>query len=422
MSAAGRPALARWGLAVTAAFALGGITVSAWGPRLPAVEASLGAGPAALGLLLAGVTVGGIAGLVAAAPLLRSLGRRRALAGSIWLFAAGLGLMGLADAAGSVPLIAAAFVVTGAGIGVLDVLINVEGAAVERAAGRTLLPMMHAAWSLGVAAGSGVGAACAALGVTPAAQFAGEAVVIAAAGVVIAAGIPAGRPGPGSPDSPDSPGSGRRRDRAAALRRWLRGWADWRLLLIGTVMFGCELGEGSADSWLPLAARTGHGQGPAAAALLLTLFAACEALARIAAGPVVDRLGRAWATRLTTALGVAGIAAFILGGSTAMIVAGVAAWAVGVSTGFPLGMSAAAESGSAAGKHGSAAGKHGPGPAARISVVATIGYFANIAGPPAVGALAASAGLLGALWAVALLFGAAFAAAGSLGRLRRRDL
>jgi hypothetical protein len=61
----------------------------------------------------------------------------------------------------------------------------------------------------------------------------------------------------------------------------------------------------------------------------------------------------------------------------------------------------------------SAAAESGPDPAARISVVASIGYFANLAGPPAIGALAASAGLLQSLWLFAALFVAAFAAAGS---------
>jgi len=68
--------------------------------------------------------------------------------------------------------------------------------------------------------------------------------------------------------------------------------------------------------------------------------------------------------------------------------------------GFPLGMSAAAES--------------GPDPAARISVVASIGYFANLAGPPVIGVLAESAGLLTALWLVVILFLVAFTAAGAL--------
>jgi predicted MFS family arabinose efflux permease len=91
---------------------------------------------------------------------------------------------------------------------------------------------------------------------------------------------------------------------------------------------------------------------------------------------------------------------FILAGNPWIVLAGVVLWAVGVSMGFPLGMSAAAES--------------GPDPAARVSVVASIGYFANLAGPPAIGVLAQSAGILSALWLIAALFLAAFAAAGSL--------
>jgi len=390
-SSSARPELARWRLAITAAFGLGGITVSAWGPRLPAIKADLGVGTATLGLLLAGATVGAILGLLASTPLLHRLGSRRALGGAILLIAAAMSVMGLALIVGSVPLLAVAFVITGTGVGTCDVLINVEGAAVERAAGRTLMPSMHAAWSIGAAVGSGIGAACAALDITPAAQFIGEAVLIAAAALGVAAGIPRGERAPAE----QAP-----RDRGARLRQWLRGWLNWQLLLIGLVMLGVELGEGSANSWLTLAVRNNHGQTAAVAALFFTVFAACEGLTRIFAGPVVDRLGRVATIRLTTALGIIGIVAFILAGNRWIVLLGVVLWAVGVSMGFPLGMSAAAES--------------GPDPAARISVVASIGYFANLAGPPAIGALAQSAGLLNSLWLIAALFVAAFAAAGSL--------
>jgi MFS family permease len=389
-SSSARPEPSRWRLAVTAAFGLGGITVSAWGPRLPAIKAGLNVGTATIGLLLAGVTVGAILGLLASTPVLHWLGSRRAVAAAILLIAAAMTVMGLALVAGSVPLVAIAFVVTGTGIGALDVLINVEGAAVEQAAGRTLMPGMHAAWSIGAAVGSGIGAACAALGVSPAAQLIGEAVLIAAAAFAVAAGIPAGERAPAEQEP---------KDRGAKLRQWLRGWLNWQLLLIGLVMLGVELGEGSANSWLTLAVHNNHGQSAAVAALFFTTFAAGEGLTRIFAGPVVDRLGRVLTVRLTTALGVIGIAAFILAGNRWIVLLGVVLWAVGVSMGFPLGMSAAAES--------------GPDPAARISVVASIGYFANLAGPPAIGALAQSAGLLNSLWLIAALFVAAFAAAAS---------
>jgi MFS family permease len=194
----------------------------------------------------------------------------------------------------------------------------------------------------------------------------------------------------------------RQRSRWAKVGEWLRGWTDWRLLLIGVVMLGVELGEGSANNWLTIAVSDAHGRSPAMAAVFFTVFAAAEASARIFGGPVVDRLGRVRAVRCTTGLGVLGTALFIVGNSPWLVLLGVVLWAVGVSMGFPLGMSAAAES--------------GPNPAARVSVVASIGYLANLAGPPAVGLLARSAGVLRALWLVAALLAIAFAVAGSLRR------
>jgi MFS family permease len=391
------PTLPRWRWSVTAAFGLGGIAVSAWGPRLPAIKASLGIGTAAIGLLLAGVTVGAIVGLLASTPVLHRLGSRRSIAGALLLIAAAMAVMGLALILDSVPLIAVAFVIVGLGIGLLDVLINVDGSAVERASGRTLMPVMHAAWSIGAAVGSGIGAACAALGITPAAQLIAEAILIVAAALGTATGIP---PGTRAPDEQAA------QDRKARLRQWLRGWLDWRLLLIGVVMLGVELGEGSANNWLTLAVRNDHGQTAAVAALYFTAFAGGEGLARIFGAPLVDRLGRVRTIRVTTALGVIGVILFILAGNRWIVLLGVLLWAIGVSMGFPLGMSAAAES--------------GPDPAARISVVASIGYFANLAGPPVIGVLAQSVGLLNSLWLIVALFVAAFAVASSL-RPRRSN-
>src|SRR5580700_8347602 len=164
---------ARWRWAVTVAFGLGGITISAWGPRLPGIKADLGIGTGTIGLLLAGATVGSILA-------------------ALLLIAAAMTLLRVALIAGSLPLVAFGFVTAGVGIGALDVLINVEGAAVERVAGRTLMPMMHAAWSVGAAVGSGIGAACAALRISPAEQFIGEAVIIVAAAWWTTAAIPPG--------------------------------------------------------------------------------------------------------------------------------------------------------------------------------------------------------------------------------------
>jgi MFS family permease len=383
----------RWRRAIMAGFGLGGITVSAWGPRLPAVKAELGIGTATIGLLLAGVTIGAIAGLVVSTSVLHWLGSRGGVTASLLIVAAAMAVMGVALSLRSVPLVSVDFLLVGLGIGTLDVLINVEGSAIEQGAGRRLMPLMHGAWSIGAAVGSVIGDGCAALGLTPSVQFIGEAVIIAVAALVMAPAIPTGdRIREALPI----------KTRVAKLQQWVRGWTDWRLLLIGVVMLGVELGEGSANNWLTLAVHDDHGQTTAIAALFFAAFASGEALARIFGGPVVDRLGPVSTIRYTTALGVVGVMLFILGSDVWTVLVGVLCWAVGVSMGFPLGMSAAAQS--------------GPDRAARVSVVASIGYFANLAGPPAIGVLAAAVGLLNALWLIVALFIVAFVVAGSLRR------
>ena len=72
--------------------------MSTWGPRLPQLRADLGVDNATIGLVLAGVTVGSIAGLAAAAALLAWLGSRRAIGAMLWLAGAGVAVIGTAPA------------------------------------------------------------------------------------------------------------------------------------------------------------------------------------------------------------------------------------------------------------------------------------------------------------------------------------
>lgn len=388
-----RQQLARWRNALIAGFGIGGITVSSWGTRLPAITAELHVTTGTIGTVLAFITVGSIGGLLTSTPIAHRFGSRRGIAVALVVVAVAMTVLGLGIAADAIPMLAVAFAIVGYGIALADVLLNVEGTAVERAAGRTLLPFMHAAWSIGVAVGSGIGAACAALGIAPAPQFLGEAVLILLAAVLVHRALPDHAPAEEETSAPTRP--------AEAVRAWLRGWLDVRLLLIGVVMLGVELGEGSANNWLTLGVQRDHGQTAAIAALFFTAFAAGEATTRILAGPVIDRVGRVTAVRVTTAIGAVGLVLFILGGSPVLVLLGVLLWSVGVSMGFPLGMSAAAEGG-------------GSNPAARVSVVASIGYFANLAGPPAIGLIAEGAGLLQSFWLLVVFMLAAFAAAGAL--------
>ena len=386
-------AVSRWRAAVMVAFGLGGITIVSWGPRLPAIRTELGVGTGTIGLILAGGTVGAVGGLLCSRVVLHRLEGRDAVRAALLVVASALVVMTVGMATTNAVVLAGGLLIVGLGLGVLDVAINVEGAAVERETRRSQMPLMHSAWSVGSAVGAGIGALCAAAGVSPAAQFAGLAVLVATAAFVISRRIPFHAPQVA--DAVTGAGEGA----VATLRRWLRGWTDRRLLMIGLVLLGVELGEGSANSWLSLAVRENHSQSAALAALFVTFFALSEATSRICAGPLVDRFGRVRVLRFTTVLGIAGVALFILSGTIWLVALGVVLWAVGVSMGFPLGLSAAAE---------------GDDPAAHVSVAASIGYLAGLVGPPVIGFLAQSVGLLSSLWLLAAMFLVAFAAARSL--------
>jgi len=133
----------------------------------------------------------------------------------LWLVAAGVAAIGVGGGVGhSVPVVAAGFGCVGLGIGGVDVLLNVEGAAVEAAAGRTLMPLMHAAWSAGAVLGAAIGAGAAAARVPIVEQFGSEAVVLAVVAAVAVRSLPATAPAP----------RGRARGPLAVrVRAWLGG-------------------------------------------------------------------------------------------------------------------------------------------------------------------------------------------------------
>jgi MFS family permease len=368
----------RWFLAILGGFALGGFTLSSWAARLPAIRAGLELSDAELGFVLLATTAGSGAGLVASRLLLGGAGARRSLAVAALAMAAGVGVVAAGVAVGSVPVLLVGFVVAGAGVGATDVLINVDGAVIERLARRTLMPLMHAAWPAGAVVGAAVGAGCAALGIAAETQLIVQAVVIAAAGLVLVRAVPSG-----------SRGTRRARRRRGEPRTRRAPHVDARLLAIGVVMLAAEFGEGAANGWIGVAVRDAMGRPEAFAASAIGIYAAAQVVVRVAAGPLVDRLGRAAMIRWTSALGLAGVVLFILDLGTVPLVIGVVLWSVGVSMGFPLGMSAAAE---------------GDDPTARVTLVASVGYVASFIGPPLIGLLAQGFGILPALWPVAVLF------------------
>jgi MFS family permease len=87
------------------------------------------------------------------------------------------------------------------------------------------------------------------------------------------------------------------------------------------------------------------------------------------------------------AVALAGLCLVVFGSSLAVAMAGALLWGLGTALGFPVGMSAAGDDPAHA--------------AGRVSVVASIGYVAFLAGPPLIGFLGDEVGTLRALTATA---------------------
>ena len=284
----------------------------------------------------------------------------------------GLALLVVGLFTGSVAPAAIGLVFTGLGTGVWDVAMNVEGADVERRLGRSLMPRLHAAFSLGTVTGAGLGAASAAMGVPVAVQ-----IIVVAALLPVVVTVATRRFLPVQVATPEEKAAG------AGV---LAAWREPRTLLVGLLVLGFAFTEGSANDWIAIALVDGYGSGEAVGAVAFGFFVSAMTIGRLAGGSALERFGRVAVLRATAAIALAGLLLVALGGSTPVALCGALLWGVGASLGFPVGMSAAADDPARA--------------AARVSVVSSIGYTAFLAGPPLIGLLAEHAGILRALFVV----------------------
>ncbi len=336
----------------------------------------VGASTAQMGLILFGLSVGSMAGILSAGPLVSRWGTRPITITGMLAVALGTAVIGTGAHFGSGLVVAIGLGLFGCGMGGGEVSLNIEGAEVERELGRSAMPLMHGFFSLGTVVGATIGMVLTAVAFPVAAHLWIAAATVVAALAVAIRPIPAGVGMRAAADTvADAP-------RAAV-------WKDSRLLLIGGVILALAMAEGTANDWLPLVMVDGHGLDAALGSAVFAVFAAAMTLGRFIGGRFVDRFGRVAVLCASALVSAGGLALVIFADN--QIVAGAAAilWGLGASLGFPVAISAAGDS--------------GENTAARVSLAATIGYVAFLVGPPVLGFLGEHHGLRSALIAVLLL-------------------
>lgn len=369
-------------IALFSYFVLGGAAFGVWMARLPSIRDDLDMSIGEVGVLGFALPAGSLIGLALASPLLSAFGTRRSLVAGMIGIAVGVSVVGIGSSAlHSFAVVFVALLFTGVMLGLTDVVMNVEGAAAERALGRSLLPRLHAGFTLGAVFAAMGGALTSYVGWSVAAFFLAAGLLIVTIALTAKRWIPRRTEFPRD-EGVDDVSATRAATWGTRFRTFLSVWRDPKLLLIGVTLFAFAFSEGMGNDWLAIASVDGLGFDNTGGAIMLGLFVAVLTVARFFGGPILDRFGRVLTLRVGVLLTIGGITLFVFGGHPAWAVMGIVLWALGITFGFPVSISAAAE---------------GSNPAQRVSAASLIGYGALLAGPPVLGLLAEHTGILPAL-------------------------
>ena len=354
--------------------------------RIPDIRDAYDVSPQSLGIILLSLSVGSVIGLPIAGKIAARIGQANAVLLGIALSSTGLATIAVAvQILAPQPALMLGLFLTGSGVGIWDVAMNIEGAAVERALGVSVMPHFHAAFSAGTVASALLGALLSWLGVPVSVHLL---VVVAVLGLL---GLWATRSFmPRRVVEARDPGGnqGGRDQRIPAPERQRSAWTEPRTLLIGVLVLAAAFTEGTANDWLAVALVDGYGLSNAAGVFGLAVFLSFMTAGRIIGTRWLDAYGRVPVLRVLFVVAAVG-AGLVIFGNAFLAFVGAALWGLGASLGFPVGMSAAADEEERA--------------PMRISVVATIGYMAFIAGPPLLGFLGEHVGVLRALSVVGAL-------------------
>lgn len=385
---------------LTVVFALLGVLQAGWLARVPAVRDALGLSTGSLGVVLLVGALGALGATLVAGYLTSRFGGGLVLRATAVGQALAYAAIGVSTVTASVWLLVLGVTVQGASFALVNVTINVESAGVERRLGRTVMPQLHAMFSIGAVGGAGLAAALSHLGVPVvvhlvAAGAVGLVVQLAcvtgivhdtrpaardlAPAVAVAPGPQASDPSPGPRNVPAPVGAGR-----AALS----AWTERRTVLLGIVVFAAALSEGSANQWIPLAVVDSFASPEALGASTLTGFTIAMTLVRLGGSRLLDRFGRVAVLRASGLVSLAGLGLFVLAPTWPVALAGVVLWGAGAALVVPVTIAAASDDPLRA--------------ATRVAVVTAFTSIARLVAPPVVGALGELVGIREALAVIAL--------------------
>jgi MFS family permease len=341
-------------VAVSVAFLAFGIGGGSVIPRLPALKDHLHLTDGQVGLALLGISLGGITGALLSRLVIRRdarlFARLAVIALCVTLVGPGL--------AGSFGALMASFYLIGCCCGLLDVLVNAQGAQLERIEGRPLINGFHGFWSLGAVIGSAIAGVAAYLGLAPLTQFLTVGLIVAVASFWVLRFLPTYVEAPATVDA--------------------RGAVSFAVLAVCVICFTGVIAEGGTADWSPLFLRELSHASAGLAAVGYTGFALAATVVRFRADLLTARTSRQTVARIGAGISVGGLVLLIALPGLPTAIIGFALVGMGTAVTLPLAF--------AAGANLSPTGTP-------LALVMASTYAGTIAGPPAIGALADHLGL-----------------------------
>jgi fucose permease len=265
------------------------------------------------------------------------------------------------------PWLTAAVFLFGAATTCFDVAVNALGAVTEKAAGRSIMSMLHAWFCVGALAGALLGSLAAGARLSVLTHFLLLVVPMAALMLANSRWLPADEPHP----SDHAP---------------LYALPHGPLLMLGVIGFCGAMAEGSIGDWSGVYLKDILGAGDGVTPLAFAGFTGMMLVARLLCDRLKDRHGARRVVAGGALLAATGLGIAAAAPGLALTLGGFAMAGAGLAAVFPFVYSAG--------------GRHGP---TALAGVATLSYSGTLLGPPVIGAIAHRAGMQAAIGFIAVV-------------------
>ncbi|KJH81779.1 MULTISPECIES: MFS transporter [Pseudomonadaceae] len=350
-------------------FFMAGFGLSVWAPLVPYVRERIEMSDALFGTLLLCIGIGSLSWMPLSGLLVTRCGIRPVVLSSVALLLFALTGMALTE---SIWVLALALFCFGGSLGVIDVVLNIQGVLIERGSGKRHMSNFHGMFSLGSICGALALTGALTLGLAPATGTLLMIAVIALANLAVSSGFLRNK----------APGGG------VALIR-----PTGMVLLVGALCFVVYLAEGAVLDWSALYLTEHKALETAKGGLGYASFALMVTVGRFAGAPVVNSLGTARVIGFGGLLAGFGIGLSILTEHWGFALLGYGLCGLGCANVSPVLISSLSR-------------QHSMPVHQAITAATTIGFAGVLAGPAVIGVIAHYSSLTLAFGLLAiLLFG-----------------